>query len=68
MVQLIEPTEKEIYLLVPGEEDIIVQLTTPAEGVKRSGYAVVLGPGGSMDGHPSKGAKLASKSIPESEH
>lgn len=49
MVKSIEPTEKEIYLPVPGEEDIIVQLTAPAEGVKRSGYAVVLGPGGTGD-------------------
>ncbi|KAG0359375.1 Testis-expressed protein 30 [Podila minutissima] len=46
MLQSIEPTEKEISLSVPGEEDIIVQLTTPAKGVKLSGYAVVLGPGG----------------------
>jgi hypothetical protein len=46
MVQSIEPNEKEISLSVPGEDNIIVQLTTPAEGVKLSGYAVVLGPGG----------------------
>lgn len=59
MVQSIEPAEKEIYLPVPGEEDIIVQLTTPAEGVRRSGYAVVLGPGGSTDGYPSKGEKTS---------
>lgn len=68
MVQSIEPSENEIYLPVPGEEDIIVQLTAPAEGVIRSGYAVVLGPGGSTDGCPSKGEKLASKSISEPEH
>ncbi|KAF9335551.1 hypothetical protein BG006_011239 [Podila minutissima] len=43
MVQSIEPTEKEISRSVPGEEDIIIQLTTPAKGVKLSGYAVVLG-------------------------
>lgn len=48
MLQSIEPTEKEISLSVPGEEDIIVQLTTPAKGVKLSGYAVVLGPGGGI--------------------
>ncbi|KAG0021237.1 Testis-expressed protein 30, partial [Podila clonocystis] len=49
MIQSIEPTENEISLSVPGEEDIIVQLTIPAKGVKRSGYAVVLGPGGTGD-------------------
>ncbi|KAG0092456.1 Testis-expressed protein 30 [Podila epicladia] len=49
MVQSIAPTEKKISLSEPGEEDIIVQLTTPAKGVKLSGYAVVLGPGGAGD-------------------
>ncbi|KAF9318525.1 Testis-expressed protein 30 [Podila horticola] len=49
MVQSIEPTEKEISLPVPGDDNIIIQLTTPAESVKLSGYAVVLGPGGAGD-------------------
>ncbi|KAF9137914.1 Testis-expressed protein 30 [Mortierella sp. GBA39] len=44
-----EPTEKEISVPSPGKAAIPVLLTFPPEGVKHSGFALLLGPGAGGD-------------------